>query len=306
MNRRPTDLFVVVRSANERTQEECLRIVGTQVRPSDIALLNERPFARALEAGIEIAIKEGRQWSVFLDADVLLRSDALAIMRREMAAETAPFYMLNFLLLDRGFAGPAFGAHAYRTESLRRAREFIPAASGDQRPETRLCKEMAGAGVPTIRSRTVVGLHDYEQFHADLYRKMFVRAAKFRTQLDYMLSVLRRNQNVHADFRSMLWGLVDGLASVVRDGGSASLDARAYVEKAIRALEEAGIAEKPALRDTIDVDAVLAAFQPSEQYTANAAWIAPGDRTAFSGHTRGGSGGIRRRVSKLLHWRGRR
>lgn len=278
------EIVVVIRCAGERTEEACQRLVREQVEAGLVATVSERPFARALEKSIEIALECGSRWSLFLDADVLLRREAIPMMMAELEACSQRFYMMNFLVMDRGFCGPAYdGVHAFRTELFSQAVGFMPLAWSDQRPETRLCKEMGQRGYPTILSKTLVGLHDYEQYYRDLYRKMFVRALKYKDRIDYMASVFRAHYRQDDDYKAMLWGLVDGL--IHRNAGHtyAVLDVEFYRERSAAALEMIGLTEKDPLLALPDLspDGVIQNFQPDALYLANRDWIAPEQRETF-------------------------
>jgi len=270
-------ITVVIREAGERTAELCHRIVAAQVLPGSVTVVSERPFAAAHEKSVRIALAQRRQWSVFLDADVLLRRDALRRMVEELESCTHTFYMMNFLVLDRGFGGPAYGVHCYRTELFGKAVKFMKVAWQDQRPETRLCKEMAKRGIPTILSRTIVGLHDYEQYYRDLYRKVFVRAAKFPKRVEYMSKRLRCAYATEPESRVMMWGLVDGVL-YAKENAIAPLDIEYYQEKSMAALRMLGLAERDPLNDAdyhVPIVDMINSFVPDKDYLANVSWIAP-------------------------------
>jgi hypothetical protein len=277
------DFCIVVRSVRERTEEACLQIVRSQLGPGGpLYVVRDRPFAEAHIESMRLAVEAGAKWSLFLDADVLLRRDALADMLREAEAISQPFYMLNFRVLDRGFGGPAYGVHLYATEHLRTALKFADLAREAQRPETRLCIEMAQeARVATLRSAQVVGLHGYEQFYADLYRTSFVRAVKFVLCRDYLLRRYRDRYETDADDRVMFWGLVDGMVYGA-DHETAPLDKEFYRERASRVLVMLGLEEKgPLTLDCGGVEQVLRAHVPDEEYLVFQHLVCPAGRVAL-------------------------
>jgi hypothetical protein len=272
------DVCLVVRAAGERTEELCINLLQTQAPALAVKVVRERPFARALHRSIEHAVETRARWTLFVDADVLVGEHALAQIGAELRSAPADFYMMNFLVLDRGFCGPAYaGIHAFQTHLFSKALQFIDLAYKDQRPETRLCKEMAGLGHPTMLSKSLVALHDYEQYFGDLYRKMFVRAVKYRTQIEYMTETFREHYFEHDDFRAMMWGLIDGVFSVHTGTTYASLDTEVYREKSLQALRLAGLVEKNPIDDRAvpSVEDVITGFRAGDRYTANQHWIAP-------------------------------
>ncbi len=276
------DMHVVIRAAGERTAQEAERVVRQETGADGLTVVCERPFARALEVGIDAVIRSGKRWAVLMDADVLLRTGALAMIHDELTAETRGFYMLNFLVLDRGFGGPAYaGVHAYDASLFPRTAQYMPLAYKDQRPETRLCKEMAADGFPTLLSTTVVGTHDHEQYLRDLYRKMFVRATKYQTQIPFMAETFRAGYSTDDECKVMLWGLMDGLVHYHTRAGVAPLDTAAYTAASERCLAMLGIRERDALREaSVDAGALIARFVPGPAYEANRSWIAPANRVA--------------------------
>jgi hypothetical protein len=277
------DLCVVVRSIRERTEEACLRVVRSQLEPgSPLYVVRDKPFAEAHIESMHLAVEANTRWSLFLDADVLLRKGAIAQMLREAEAISIPFYMLNFRILDRGFNGPAFaGVHLYATKYLSTAIRFKEAMRLDQRPESRLCAEMARrAEIPTLSSTQLVGLHGYEQFYADLYRTVFARAVKFGRHFDYFLRVYRdryRHNNGDYDNKVLLWGLLDGtLYKFEHD--NAPLDKRhyqTYVQQMFLLLDtkEKG----PLVHSQDKIERTIREHTPDQHYRANQDWICPPD-----------------------------
>lgn len=283
--------------AGERTEGACHSIIKQQLDENNIHCVRERPFWKALEKGIEKALSLGSKWTLFLDADVLLRSDGIEFIIDEMESkESAEFYMTNFRVLDRGFYGPTYaGVHGYRTEYFAKALQFMEKASKDQRPETRLFKEMRHAGHPTLITKRIVGIHDFEQFHFDLYRKYFVRAFKYQKLIPYMFERFKRSYAEDDESKIMLWGLMEGAAT--RENQSyAPLDPTYYLEKGRQALSILGINEKEPLGAEWTkqmADEVLENFRPDDLFREYEAPLAP-DPEVWRGGTV---------VPKLENWK---
>jgi hypothetical protein len=196
-----------------------------------------------LEESLLVSAREGRPWSLLVDGDVLLRQGALKRIVEELEAVTGPFYLLDFMTLDRGFGGPAYaGVHGYTTSFLEQAAAAIETAVDAQRPETRLVKEMRSMGVTSLQSPTVVGLHDYDQYFRDLYRKYFVRGFKFRQLANGMFRRLREGYADDPECRVMLWGFLEGFFEA-DEQPIAPLDTEYYVEKSSRLLTMLGLKE---------------------------------------------------------------
>jgi hypothetical protein len=271
------DVFVAIRAAGERTEGASGELASAQVAAGGVQVIRERPFARALQRSMEEALRAGARWSILLDADILLAGDAMQRMCREMEAAPGPFYMMNFRILDRTFGGPAYGVHCYTTSLLSRALPVLGKAMDDQRPETRLYREMGRLGHRTVRSASVVALHDYEQYYRDLYRKMFVRAVKYGGQWQFMQATCRSAYRESPEARVMLWGLMDGMLHVYGGARSASLDAETYLRGAAVTLEMLGLEERGPLTaySPAEPGCVIDSFVPRPEYLGNASWIAP-------------------------------
>lgn len=262
-------ITVVVRNAGERTSGLCQSLIRKQIDPGSIEIVTERPFSVAQEKSMRLALEAGQEWSLFVDADVLLIQNALDVILSELTASTEAFYMMNFLVLDRGFGGPTYaGIHAYRTSMFRKALEFMDFAHQDQRPETRLCKEMARLGYPTTLSKSIVGLHDYEQYYRDLYRKMFVRAVKFKNIAVSMKEMFSMRYATEPEQQVMLWGLVDGLFYYHGGHPSAPLDVNFYMDKSEYLLNMLEIQEREPLPENFEIapEQIINTFVPGGLY----------------------------------------
>jgi hypothetical protein len=270
------DLSIVVRSVGERTESACLRAVESQVdNARAVRVVRHKPFAQAHMESLRLAIESNAKWSLFLDADILLRAGAIANMIREAEQVSAAFYMLEFRVLDKGFGGPAYaGVHLYTTRFLAAAYAYKELASDAQRPETRLCQEMARrAGIPSLLSVQLLGLHGYEQYYRDLYRTTFVRAVKFARHREYLIRRYREryggNAEQNGDYKVMLWGAIDGML-YGSSQGKASLDAREYRARADQVMALLGFSEKEGFSGSQrEIDTTIDHFLPDTLYEAN-------------------------------------
>lgn len=267
------DLTVVIRSVGERTEQACLEIVHSQVAADNqIHCVKNKPFSDAHVESLHLAVQSQAKWALFLDADVLLHENALAMMLREAENISQAFFMLNFPVLDRGFDGPAYaGVHLYSAKHLRTALLLSEVVEGAQRPENRLCVEMAHkAKIPSLGSSKVAGLHGYEQFYTDLYRTTFVRAVKWANLTDYLLWLYRSRYESASDdkneYRVMLWGLLDGI--VYRGMHSqAPLNKPFYQTKATTIMTLLGLREKEQfLLNAYPVESVISKHSPNPRY----------------------------------------
>jgi hypothetical protein len=294
-------IAIVVRGAEERTLKVCIERAQRGLgQRGAVRVVEARPFARALEESIEIAIATNQEYTLFLDGDILLKSGAVEEMILSARATKTRFYKIGFRILDWGFCGPTYGVHLYSTELLRPAREFVQAAYQHQRPETFLCKAMAKRGYPTLLQTHVVGLHDYEQYYRDIYRKSFVRACKFNKRVGYMLSrCIGRDSD--PERRMMLYGLRDGLLYHATQD-RAPLDIEFYRQRATAAMNETGLQEKGHLEDFTDehIVAEISGFSPDDLYLQNVGWLSPKESVQWYGMRKGWFRRFRSGARRLL------
>lgn len=278
MNR---DIFVVIRSAGERTERACIDIALSQLsNASNLKVVKGLPFGEAHEESIRLAIESQSQWVLFLDADVLLKPDAIETMLLEARKIDQPFFQYNFRVLDRGFSGESYGIHFYSTQYMKNAFEIQRQVKGLQRPEYSTCKEVARRfGIPSISSTITTGLHGYEQFFVDLYRTAFVRSVKYQRHIDFLLKryypydylekVTCLEDNV------MFWGTIDGILFGF-DNAIAVLNKDFYIEKYSKLSRKLNIQERSVFNLEDDfVTSVFSSYKADDLYLANNAWICP-------------------------------
>ncbi|MCI0388247.1 MAG: hypothetical protein MOB07_05725 [Acidobacteria bacterium] len=268
------DLTIIIRATGERTERAC-KIIAEQQAGTSVEVVRRRPFWQALKFSMEAGLDAASKWTLILDADILLATNAVPAMIAEMEeADVTNFYMTDFMLLDRGFGGPAYGGvHGYRTALFDKAMQWLEAAANEVRPETYVCKQMAACGFPFRQPPLIVGLHDYEQYYCDLYRKSVVRSYKFRGLWRYVLDRCRR-QYSDDDFKVILWGFLDGLQEGM-NGGKITLDSLAYRCQSKELMEIRGIAEKPPLEETDKIIQLpvetLKEYRPDDLYMSHMA-----------------------------------
>ena len=181
-----------------------------------------------------------------LDADILLAPNAIVELIR--AAELMPphYVQVQGRIWDKilGMYRQA-GPRIYRTELLQRALEYVPEAGSEIRPELYVLEQMRKLEHPSRRVSPILGLHDFEQYYRDLYRKSFVHAKKHLELVPHIVQRCSCNLAGDSDFLVILKGLWDGL--VYR--GSVSIDSTRYLDSFHRAQAELRLEEKSKLLD---------------------------------------------------------
>ena len=147
-----------------------------------------------------------------------------------------------------GLYRPA-GHRIYRTRYLERCLKEIPPDGTEIRPEYVTLQRMERLGFPSKRIGLVSGIHDYEQFYRDIYRKAYVYANKHQIWLAEMVTRWKRLTNKDNDFQFALRGLYDGLMALE----SPKIDPRDYIDSAAAILRDFQTAEKAEL-ETGNVD----------------------------------------------------
>jgi len=193
-----SNLSIVVRSADERTTTSCVVLLQELFPHHTIHVTNECPFSAAIRRTFAIALEEGREWTLCIDADVLATKDIYALIEKSLDVDQSVF-QIQGLVLDKFIhcLRPA-GNHLYRNAYMKQAMEHIPHEGTSLRPETDMLTQMARLGYPWKQVDVVVGLHDYEQYHHDIFRKCFVHAHK-HSWLDTILEAFWESQSKKDD-----------------------------------------------------------------------------------------------------------
>ncbi|MBE2192953.1 MAG: hypothetical protein IAE83_02150 [Anaerolinea sp.] len=207
-----SNVAVIIRSVGERTEALCRHLVEQQVPPEHVVVIHERPFSKAVQRSFEIGLDFGLDWTLCVDADVLLRGNGIRMLIE--AASTLPESTFTFSgsVLDKllGHIRPG-GGHLYRTQHVQKALEFIGDSDSQIRPEKYVKARMNDVGYAyVVNKQLTVGVHDFEQYYTDIYRKCFVHAHKhnYISKLPEMWKFLSKFDD---DYRIALKGWKAGI-----------------------------------------------------------------------------------------------
>jgi len=205
------DIIVIIREANERTLPLCRELIASVVGSDKIFVVSEIPFTKALKKTYEVAIKKGFPWTLVVDADVLIKMGAIEYLLRVAQCVDSNVFEIQGRVLDKLIGGARDGGyHLYRTAYLPEAIRKIPHDKAVAQPENYTILEMRSQGYPFLKIDMVVGLHDYEQYFHDVYRKAFFHAHKHSSDLFYWESMWRNLSHFDDDFKVALEGAKDG------------------------------------------------------------------------------------------------
>jgi hypothetical protein len=236
--------FVVIRTCGERTCEVAAKIISDNFGYNNIETVSEEPFEAALRKTYKIGITCGKKWLVTLDADIFLLP--AAIERLVEIADKMPehYFQAQGRIFDKVFGSyREAGSRVCRVSLLEKALQNMPATGSEIRPEAATLKRMGVLGHPSRRVGLVTGIHDFEQYYADLYRKAFVHGQKHDYLAADLLRRCLRKKDSDPDFAVILRGFCDGIGSLEK----ATIDAGRFREQAQRAMRELGLEEKASL-----------------------------------------------------------
>jgi len=236
-------ISVIIRSAGERTEFLCRELVLAQGLPEgNITIIKKNPFSRALYASYEAGIALDRPWTLCLDADVLLLPDSIHEMISLAEKQHSSVFEIRGLVLDKFFGGPRqAGNHLYRTSLLTQALKLIPQEKDQIRPEQHTLSAMKARGFPWRRMDYLIGIHDFEQYYGDIFRKCFVQAHKHQEYTEIFLSYWPQQWINDFDYKVALKGLVTGLEYE----GDVRIDTQQEIYR--ESFETLQIVEKPGL-----------------------------------------------------------
>lgn len=234
------NVTVIIRSARERTEELCRKLILDQgIREENLVIVREVPFSESMRKSYQTGIERGLPWTYCIDADVLLRPGSIEYMLNTAEQQHSNVCEIQGLVMDKFFGGPRpAGNHLFRTSLLPEVLERIPAEGEDLRPEFRTLKKMGKDGYPWLKIPYVTGIHDDEQYNVDLYRKGFVHGAKHLHYAPLFVNVWKNNLDKDPDFEIVLRAFTDS----IRYTGDIFIDSEQDVYK--KMFEKSGFSEK--------------------------------------------------------------
>ncbi|HRK82283.1 MAG TPA: hypothetical protein PLZ12_12645 [Saprospiraceae bacterium] len=182
------NVTVVIRSSGERTTELSYHLANKEVPPQAITIINETPFYNAVIKTFEIGKDVGRKWTLALDADILLRTNAISDLVNLAEGLPDHFFMIQGRVLDKLFCFSRNGGpHLFRTELIDIALPLVPTDSKVLRPEGETVRRMIELGYHRYKGADVYGIHDFEQYNHDIYKTAFIHAIKFKRYVPYFI-----------------------------------------------------------------------------------------------------------------------
>ncbi|HTE22533.1 MAG TPA: hypothetical protein VK674_05840 [Candidatus Limnocylindria bacterium] len=260
------DVTVIIRGVGERTEAACLALVSREIPRTNIHLIHETPFSAALKKSYKIGLAKGRKWTMVVDADVLIRPGAILDLYTRAENDPQSVFVLISDMLDNFFGGTRVGGvKLYRTKLLKKALKLAPDVN--VRPEGFVNKTMHKNGYYVDITGISCGLHDFEQFYADIFRKGFAHGNKHASLADLLIPYWKRMAKKDKDFAVLL----AGFETAKHKGGDLKLEKDEVLAEFTQFLTTSKTREKPALKKKIDlkdVTAIMDTFVPPKEYTA--------------------------------------
>ena len=244
---------IIIRSVGERTEQLCRELILAQgIAPANVVIVHEAPFSAAMRKSFEIGIERGLPWTFCVDADVLLRPGSVETMVSLAEEQAENVCEIQGYILDKFFGGPRHGGvHLYRTALLPKVIDCIPAEGVNVRPERHTLYAMKAQGHPWVSVPYLVGLHDFEQYYRDIFRKCFVQAHKHLYRAELLITFWRDLAMQEMDYAVALQGFARGVTHY--DAVLIDVNVAAYQET----FAELGIQEKEELaQDAHSLDSI--------------------------------------------------
>lgn len=205
-------IHVIVRAAGERTADFCYRELARQTSVESVDRVELTPFWRTLREGLERGGRSGVPWVLSVDADVIPAEDVVARVMKWIDAAHDDIGVLSGMIQDKFMGGIRFGGiRVYRATVIPEMLALMPAQGENVRPESSAIGRLRERGWKHQTIPELVGLHDYEQYYRDIYRKAFLHMQKHGARAARLLD-LWKSESVHDDdFRAALAGAADAL-----------------------------------------------------------------------------------------------
>lgn len=195
-----SDVTVIVRECGERTADACASLLE-EVFPGQVVFrVSGQPFAATLEKSLLQGLAEARPWTLCVDADVLVLPSLTDFIDE---AKRLPDHYVEAQALVADKLLPArrpAGNHLYRTALIPKALTCLP-KTASLRPESSMMDILAQAGHPYHQSDILVGLHDFEQYPADIYNKAALHGHKHAYLEDLLLPLWLQWGHEDLDYR---------------------------------------------------------------------------------------------------------
>ena len=259
-------LHCIVRAAGERTADACCAALIRQTSSNDLERIELTPFWRTLREGLTRGMNSGAPWVLSVDADVLPSPGVVPHVMKWIGGADPKVAVVSGMIQDKFTATVRFGGiRLYRAEALPAMLDAMPAMGETVRPESTAIKRLTEQGWKHTLVPELVGLHDYEQYFRDIYRKAFLHMQKHGARMARFLELWMRLADEDTDYQAALAGAADALVfrrAVDCDAGHEAFQGQ-------NALARLGLVEKSAMNEfsvnyKVEVERMQAALDRGE------------------------------------------
>lgn len=207
------NLTVIVRSAGEKTTQQCINQIKKEVDFSNIFLIQEKPFSAAVKKTFKLGIEQGKKWTLAVDADLLLFDGTIRTMLQNAEVYGNDLYVYQGFIVDWFMMNVRQGGpHLYLTQNLAKTEDYYSEMNDSLRPESFFYAIMREKGMRVKIDRKIYGLHDYYQNYKDIYRKAFFHGIK-HDSWGHLLSSWLEKSAIEIGYKIVIKGFVDGFAT---------------------------------------------------------------------------------------------
>lgn len=204
------NITAVIRSSGERTTELCRYIICKQLPEKNVFVVSESPSTEGTRAVYEQGLKEGRKYTLFVDADQLLLPNAIEFLFNLAESQKYPAFGVKGTVIDKLFMekrGLGCGPILYYTDAFLDAINYIPDPNQVIRPDSFIINCMKRYhSYEWVREKQNTAYHDYEQYYSDIFKKMFINAKKMEAKCNQMLSIWDGLAKTDKDFHVCMQG----------------------------------------------------------------------------------------------------
>lgn len=180
---------IIIRSCGERTEQRCISLAKKHGKPH---LINAFPFGETLRQSYEMAIGWDQDFVPMVDADVLLHPGTIKFAVNKLKTLPKNVFCWDGNTNDKVMIKKRrAGIHIYRRDLLSQAMQYIE--DNQLKPESHVRREMQkNHDAITHSEGFVFGMHDFEQFYRDLWRKSFAQSRKLAGMIRRNPAIIKR------------------------------------------------------------------------------------------------------------------
>lgn len=245
-----TGYSAAIMSVGERTA----RLAEKSIRQhtDDVCVVkNVSPLYKALIETYQYGIRASKEWMILMGADTILDYNQTQMFLRSLKHYPEHVFCVSAFVQCKLRIVPRTGVYAYRINYLPEVLEAGKQCADSIRPQGDMHLIMTKNGYRHAKNRIVVGIHDYEQYHYDIFRTAHLLKEKWPAK--YVEDCVKK-WGRGKDFKTARLGLTQ----TVYNCNDCIPDVNRYDRESIQMyLKSKGVVEKRRLPENIKVETVL-------------------------------------------------